>query len=531
MGQFKPMVKMFTDEPSVILKLKKGGKVSSKAAKQEEGFKSMASNNAKVFEDAENGVAPKRPSMSERRKAMNPNQYAKGGKVVNKQMGGAMPMQGAPAPAMPMVPAAPQAMGRQALMGMTPNKRMARAAMVQKALSGMKKGGSADPKCCAALEKELKHHESLSMAKAHPMKKASGGAIDRDETRTTIEGNTKKFVNTKVDDGSKKDRAHGTGIVKEGKPGGYATGGSIPADTDKKFNKGRVVMGGTIEGNAKDYATTEMHQAKPDRSSSNTGGVRMANAGGFKKGGKVPGIGNAIEHDGDWENRPADGTPPGKTNTTTGNVKLGNGGGFKRGGHASKKAYATGGQVIDDGRAEKMPRHFVSRPVANSLQSGTFAKGGKVEKEEKPNLRLLKTHTGPKGHVAKVYKDRDWGEHRVKFFSPEGKHHAEGDYHTDDLSDAHDTAIGQLNRYKKGGKVRFAEGGSEDMSNGAYDRHYANEKAENEADRKAMMELPKRLYEGAKNLFSSTPTTPPSGSVTKTEKSVTVAPRKRGGRC
>ena len=25
-----------------------------------------------------------------------------------------------------------------------------------------------------------------------------------------------------------------------------------------------------------------------------------------------------------------------------------------------------------------MPRHFVSRPVANSLQSGTFKKGGKV---------------------------------------------------------------------------------------------------------------------------------------------------------
>ena len=527
MGQFKPMVKMFTDEPSVILKLKKGGKVSSKAAKQEEGFKSMASNNAKVFEDAENGVAPKRPSMSERRKAMNPNQYTKGGKVVNKQMGGAMPMQGAPAPAMPMVPAAPQAMGRQALMGMTPNKRMARAAMVQKALSGMKKGGSADPKCCAALEKELKHHESLSMAKAHPMKKASGGAIDRDETRTTIEGNTKKFVNTKVDDGSKKDRAHGTGIVKEGKPGGYATGGSIPADTDKKFNKGRVVMGGTIEGNAKDYATTEMHQAKPDRSSSNTGGVRMANAGGFKKGGKVPGIGNAIEHDGDWENRPADGTPPGKTNTTTGNVKLGNGGGFKRGGHASKKAYATGGQVIDDGRAEKMPRHFVSRPVANSLQSGTFAKGGKVEKEEKPNLRLLKTHTGPKGHVAKVYKDRDWGEHRVKFFSPEGKHHAEGDYHTDDLSDAHDTAIGQLNRYKKGGRAHFADGGTEDLSKGAYDRHYADEKKENEAMRDSILGAPKRAYDAVKSMFS--PSKPPEGSVTKTEKSVTVAPAKRRG--
>ena len=50
MGQFKPMVKMFTDEPSVILKLKKGGGV--KAAGQAEGFKSMAHNTGKTFEGA-----------------------------------------------------------------------------------------------------------------------------------------------------------------------------------------------------------------------------------------------------------------------------------------------------------------------------------------------------------------------------------------------------------------------------------------------------------------------------------------------
>jgi len=73
-----------------------------------------------------------------------------------------------------------------------------------------------------------------------------------------------------------------------------------------------------------------------------------------------------------------DGTPKGKTNTKTGEVKEANAGGYKRGGHATKKAYATGGNVNDQGKAEKMPRHFVSRPVANSLQSGTFKKGGKV---------------------------------------------------------------------------------------------------------------------------------------------------------
>ena len=148
MAEFKPMVKMFTDEPSVILKLKKGGKV--KAAGQAEGFKSMASNNAKVFEGAESGAAPKKPSMAERRRAMNPNQYAKGGKVARKQMGGVMPGAGVGAGALggaaPMgTGAAMQPMNRADLAGMEQAARLARAAQVRKALTGMKKGGA-----CAA---------------------------------------------------------------------------------------------------------------------------------------------------------------------------------------------------------------------------------------------------------------------------------------------------------------------------------------------------------------------------------------------
>jgi hypothetical protein len=446
MGQFKPMVKMFTDEPSVILKLKKGGKVGSKAVKQSEGFKSMASTNAKTFEGAEDGVAPKKPSMHARMKAMNPNQYKKGGKVAHKQLGGAMSPMSAVTPATPVQPMQP--MGKAALSAMAPQARNARAMAVRKALTGMKKGGSA----CDALMKELKHHESMSASKAHG--KASGGAIDKAETKTTIEGNAGKYAKTKMDT-SKKDRAHGTGEIKEGKPAGYKVGGStIPADTNEKVNKGKIKMRGTIEGNEKDYVNTEMHTAKKDKAHG-TGGIKEQNAGGYKKGGKVPGIGRAIEHDGDWENRPADTAHKGKTNGTTGGVREANAGGYKHGGKASKKAYATGGNVVSDGKAVKMPKHFVSRPVANSLQSGTFKKGGKVEKEEKPNLRLVKTHTGPKGHVAKVYKDKDWGEYRTKFYSPEGVHHKDSDSHTDDAEDAHMTAMHEVNKgYAKGGKTK-----------------------------------------------------------------------------
>ena len=350
MGQFKPMVKMFTNEPSVILKLKKGGKVASKAAGQSEGFKSMASNNAKVFEGAEAGVAPKKPSMAERRRSMNPNQYAKGGKVAHKQYGGGMAAPGMVAGSTGPAPAPMQAMGRQALAGMPPAQRMARAAAVRKAMAGMKDGGSAE---CKALEKELKHHEAMSASKAHG--KASGGAIDKAETKTTIKGNAGKYAKTKMDT-AHKDKAHGTGGVKEANAGGYAKGGNVSK-----------------------FVNTKMHDGDKADKAHGTGGVKMSNAGGFKKGGKVPGLTGATIEGGDWENRPADTSKPGKVNGTTGGVKEANAGGYKKGGSA-KKAYATGGNVVSDGKAVKMPRHFVSRPVANSLQSGTFKKGGKVGK-------------------------------------------------------------------------------------------------------------------------------------------------------
>lgn len=347
MGQFKPMVKMFTDEPSVILKLKKGGGVKAKG--QAEGFKSMhQTSGGNPFAAAESGKAPKKPSMAERSKAMNPNLYAKGGKVAHKQLGGVMPM-AAPVAA-PMQP-----MGRAALAGMAPAARAARAAAVRRALTGMKKGGSTAE--CAKLEKELKHHEALSASKAHG--KASGGEIDSAETKTTVKGNVGKYAKTKMDT-SHKDKAHGTGEVKEGKPAGYA-------------------MGGSIMGNEGPFENTKMHTAKPDHAHG-TGGVRMGNAGGFKKGGKAKAYakGGTIEG-GNWENRPANTSKPGVKNTKTGEVKEANAGGYKKGGSA-KKAYATGGNVVSDGKAEKMPRHFTSRPVANSLQSGTFKRGGKVGK-------------------------------------------------------------------------------------------------------------------------------------------------------
>jgi hypothetical protein len=512
MGQFKPMVKMMTDEPSVILKLKKGGKVASKAAGQSEAFKSMATNNAKMFESPEGGMAPKKPSMAERRKAMNPNLYAKGGKVAHKQMGGMMPATpGMVANSTSPAPAPMQAMGRAALAGMPPAQRMRRAAMVQRALAGMKKGGSMDAKCCADLEKELKHHESMSASKAHG--KAGGGKVSTD-------------AKTKMDT-AHKDSARGTGEVKMGKPGGYNMGGKA---------MGGYAMGGSIMGNEKAYENTKMSTAGKGKTGGTTGGVKMGNAGGFKSGGKVPGLTGATVEGGDWENRPANTAKPGVKNTTTGGVKNGNGGGFKMGGRATKKAFATGGQVVDDGKAEKMPRHFISRPVANSLQSGTFKKGGKVhhhadggeEKGGKEFSPWAKLNMSPKERNNLVNAPvPSYSEQAVN------KSIASSNRSGRKIGGKEAKAIHGLlkGRYAEGGKVgKYAEGDVVDASKGAYDKSIGPSKDEMDMA-KAIRNIPSKLYEGAKGMLGLATTTPkPAGSVTKTEKSVTVSPgKKRGG--
>ena len=326
MGQYKPMVKMMTTEPSVILKLKKGGKVASKA---------------------DGGYMPMQSTM--------PAQAP------------AMPARGGSAPAAsPMKP--PMAARRRAMMAkpaMNPNM--------------MKKGGVT----AAQVEKELKQHEGLPMKKAH--KKATGGVVNGQ--------------------------------------GGFANGGII------KSTKGE----------------TKMVTAKVDRSPAKTGDVKLGNGGGYKMGG-------SIDNDKCWENAPANTAKAGKSGGTTGGVRKGNAGGFKMGG-AAKKAYAAGG-TVDTGKPVAMPSRPVSRPVANTMQSGTFKKGGKVGK--------------------------------------------------------------------------FSEGDLVDASKGAFDKSIGPSEGEMDMA-KAIRSVPRKLYEGAKNLIGMGKSEPKAGSVTKTEKSITVAPKKRGG--
>lgn len=303
MGQFKPMVKMTTTEPSVILKLKKGGKVEKKA---DGGFMPMASTQP-AGAPARGGMAaaasPMKPPMGARRRAM--------------------------------MPATKQASSPN----MNPSMMM-------------KKGGKAEKHEDAAEDRAM-------IKKALAGKKfAKGGSITAPMAKTTVKGNAGKFAKTDMETADRTTTAKGTKGVKTGNGGGYKSGGTV---SDSKVSK---------------FVKTDMATADRNDSAKGTKGVKNGNSGGFAKGGTIKG--------GDWENRPADTSKPGKSGGTTGGVRNGNAGGYKEGG-AAKKAYATGGEV-DSGKAQAMPKKPVSRPVANSLQSGTFKRGGKVKRHAEGGL-------------------------------------------------------------------------------------------------------------------------------------------------
>lgn len=239
-----------------------------------------------------------------------------------------------------------------------------------------------------------------------------------------------------------------------------------------------------------------------------TGGV-VDGQGGYKDGGIIKSTsGKTIMHT----------ATPDKSPAKTGGVKMGNAGGYKTGGVAkangggykkggSAKKFADGGSVQADGRAVKMPQgeKKPSQPVSISRLSGSFKNGGKVTPAEG---RLNKIHKAENSTAMKEAK----AKLTDKYSKYQGKKMAAGG------EPIH-------------GSARESEG---------YKKFYEDEKAENEADRKAAMDaimhpietmksLPGKIKEG----FSALTKPRGLGSVTTTEREVsrTVAPgKKRGGR-
>ena len=220
--------------------------------------------------------------------------------------------------------------------------------------------------------------------------------------------------------------------------------------------------------------TLSEHAAKPASKAHKglkTGGV-VDGQGGYKAGGVIKSkVGKTTKVD----TATADHSP-----AKTGDVKMGNGGGYATGGVAkangggykkggsAKKAYATGG-LVDTGRPVAMPQgnKRPTPPVSINQLSGTYKKGGAVM-----------MNAG--GSASKP------------------------------PADAEDVI--QTRRNQK-----------------SYEAFEKSRAEEAKADRDMLPNLMKRAASSVKRLLSPAPAASAPGSVTKTEKSVTMTPAKKGG--
>ena len=298
-----------------------------------------------------------------------------------------------------------------------------------------------------------------------------------------------------------------SGLAAAPTPG--ARGGMAPAMRPKKPTMAarRAAMMGMKEGGD---TALQKHAAMPASKAHKglkTGGVVMGQ-GGFKEGGAVPKSGILPVSESE---RGAKGyvktkmvTAEGEHHTPkkTGEVKMGNAGGYKKGG---KACYAKGGGV--EGNVS------TSKPGVTNTTTGEVKKGN--------------AGGYMKGGAAK------------KAFAAGGSVNDSGRpvaYPAKPVSKSVKNNL-QSGTFKRGGKVKMAEGGIPAEAKSAIKQADAErafrdyekaETAENKAMRDAILGAPKRMFEAAKGLFKGKEA--PSGSVTKTEKSVTVTPsKKRGG--
>ena len=224
MGQFKPMVKMMTTEPTVELKLKKGGHVNmKKGGMAEGGHKKMAMGGgamdmmsgtpALVGRPAVNAPvrSPMKPSMASRRKAMMPKK-----------------------PAMAMPP-------------------MKKGGMACAEGGESKAAHKAEMSAIKGVDKKLTKHASMAASKGHKGLKTGGVAM----------GNA----------GGYKKGGMATGGVKMGNAGGYKDGGMSMVEKNGKM--------------VPDFAADGKGKMKMGGKACATGGVTMGNGGGYKMGGKT----------------------------------------------------------------------------------------------------------------------------------------------------------------------------------------------------------------------------------------------------
>jgi len=318
MGQFKPMVKMMTTEPTVELKLKKGGSVK-KADGGMMGSPMSAEMPASM--PARGGLtmgkAPMKPSMANRRKAM-----------MGRPMGRSMTP--------PMTPP----MASPAPMSATPMKNGGETKSMHKS----------EMKAIKGLGKELKSHEGKPASKAHKGLKTggvveaqggykAGGMISKSGIINT-EGQGGAYRNTKMHTAEYTGKSSGkTGDVKLGNGAGYKAGGGV--------------KGQGIDGN--------VSGTPPGVTNMKTGDVRLGNAGGFKKGGsakKYARGGAVVQDDGGAQEMPQGRKKPSAPVSITALS-----GTFKKGGSVRKMS--NGGDTIIDRETARMNAEKASEKSEN----------------------------------------------------------------------------------------------------------------------------------------------------------------------
>jgi hypothetical protein len=263
MGQFKPMVKMETTEPSVILKLKKGGSVTKKADGGMMGSPMGAMPPPMPARGGmPGGMPPMKPSLAMRRRAMKglPSGAGPAGPI-----GGAAAMQASMPPPAPMAP--PMKKGGKAEGG--ESKAMHKSEM--KAIKGVKS--------------DLKTHAGKAASKGHKGL-ATGGVVNGQGGFAT--GGVAK--------------ANGGGYKKGGKIKGMMDGGMAGSGmmgngmmNDGMMNEGMPAYSAYKKGGApkKAYAAggtvnSGRPVAMPQGSKPASKPVRINElAGTYKKGGKV----------------------------------------------------------------------------------------------------------------------------------------------------------------------------------------------------------------------------------------------------
>ena len=256
MGQFKPMVKMMTTEPSIELKLKKGGHVAmpKMKSKDESGHKKMAMGGMPPAMDRAGlppgpvgGLSPAAPSMAMRRKAMKGRRMMKDGGDTALEKHASMP-------------------ASKAHKGL----KTGGVAMGQ---GGYKNGGSVIP--VSASKRGAEGYTETMMHTAKPdHSPAKTGGVKMGNAGGYKKGGVAKYAKGGGVEGNVSSSSPGvtntkTGEVRKGNAGGYKKGGAL-----KKFAEG-----GSVNDSGK---AVKMPQKSPPTPVSIN---RLS--GTYKKGGKV----------------------------------------------------------------------------------------------------------------------------------------------------------------------------------------------------------------------------------------------------